>query len=136
MIRGDWLADALQGHLAGKTVKALLVTSAHVDAVAQQTRADITAELVATGYTAGGVAVSGVSATFDSVANAVMLTCSTISFGAVVTEDVAGVVLYVDTGTAANDELLVSDIAPPIVAEGGDLTYTPAPSGLILIGID
>ena len=134
MIHGPWLAQALATRLSGTTVKAMAVTSAHVESPDTQFRSELTDEITGTGYTAGGVAVSGVTSTYDATANRVKITCDVVDFGAVTAPDVAGVVFYIDTGNAATDVVLSTDLFPAVEAEGA-LSYQPSADGVMYIAV-
>lgn len=134
MLHGPWIADLLTAYFTGKTIKALAVKSAHVPSAATAFRSQITNEITGTGYTAGGVAVSGVTATWDAATLRAYLTCDLVNFGAVTATDIAGVVFYVSTGTAATDRVLWTDTFPPVDADGA-LTYEPSADGAMEIRV-
>lgn len=134
MLHGPWIADLLTAYFAGKTIKALAVKSTHVPSAATEFRSQITNEITGTGYVAGGVAASGVTATWDAATSRAYLTCDLINFGAVTATDVAGVVFYVDNGSAAADRVLWTDTFAPVDAVGA-LTYQPSPEGAMEIRV-
>lgn len=134
MIHGPALAEALDEYLTGKTVKALLVTTGHVDSADLSFRSDITYELVASGYTPGGVVAANVGVTYAS--GAVAISCDDLDFGTFDATGLVGLVFYVDTADPATDRLLWTDVsfAPldTLVADG-PLIYSPDPSGTMQI---
>lgn len=131
-VHGPWLSSAVTSYLTGATIKAMLVTSAYAENPDQHYRSEITQEVTGTGYTAGGVSVSGVTIFYDSTINQVILTCSAVDFGTVTLADVAGIVFYVSHGSAATDELLVSDLWDTVAFTAANCTYTPSADGLII----
>lgn len=135
-----WFQDvlAVDTWLAGKTINALLVTDIYVDDPAITTRDGIVDEVTGTGYTTGGVTVTGVAAV--DTATGVALTCDVVDFGASLTLDgwVGGIVFYVDTGDAATDQIVSADVFESerqIEAIGSPVTYTPAEEGFVVIGV-
>lgn len=115
-------------------VKALAVTSTHVSSVSTTYRSQIANEITGTGYTAGGVAVTGVVVAWDAVESRAYVTCDLVDFGAVTATDVAGIVFYADTGSAATDRVLWTDTFAPVAATGS-LTYQPSPEGAMEIRV-
>ena len=132
MLHGPWLADAMSTYFAGKTVKAMAMTSAHAPSVDTSFRSSLTGELSGGGYVAGGVGVTGLAVAWDSTTTRVVVSCDLVNFGAVTAADVGAVVFYVSTGSAAADRVLWTDTFPTVVAEGA-LTYEPDPKGLMEI---
>lgn len=131
-VHGPWITDALSTYLAGKTVKALLVTSAHAPSPDTVYRSSITGEISGTGYTAGGVVVSDAVVSWNATLDRVVFTCNEVDFGEVNAPDVAGIVFYISTGNAATDRVLSTDMFDAEVAEGA-LSYAPSTDGVILI---
>ena len=97
--RVDWGSDPL---------KVLLTTAAYVpDQDAHDFRADVTNEVTGTGYTAGGVAVSGKAVSYDTATNQLRLGFADVVWGPGAT--ISGIrvaVIYKDTGAAATDPLI------------------------------
>lgn len=85
--------------------KVLLVTSSYTpDKDAHEDRADVTNEVVGTGYTAGGV-VTTVTVTPDDANDRVDVTFSNVSWeDATITARAA--IIYKSTGVAADDTLI------------------------------
>lgn len=135
-VYGPWLEKVFDDYLAGKTIKALLVTSSYAQDVDHDFRNDITAEISGTGYTAGGVVVTGFAASYDAAANAVRITCSPINFGNPDIDSIGGVVFYVSTGVATTDAIIVADPFGPVDADGTvGLIYTPHVDGIAVAQI-
>jgi len=130
-VYADWLLDQLNAWLAGKTIKVLAVTSAFTQSQTASMRSALSAEVSGAGYTAGGVTATGVAASV--VAGQLKLTSDGINFGAVTLTDVAGVVYYVSTGTAATDRLIVADTFAAVAFTSPEtFTYHPDPDGLVV----
>lgn len=130
-VYADWLMDQANAWLAGKTIKVLAVTSAFTQLQADSTRDNLTSEVSGTGYTAGGVTATGVVASV--LDGALVLTSDDIDFGAVTLPDVAGVIYYESTGTAATDRLIVADtFAAVSFTDPETFTYHPDPDGLVV----
>ena len=111
------------------TIKVALVTSTYVASAAHDFFDDITNEVSATGYTAGGATLStpsvvadGTSAKFDAADTVWSITGTVTARGAVV---------YKDTGTAATRPLLFYyDFGTDETAEDGDFTIQWSANGL------
>lgn len=130
MLHGPWLADALSQYFAGKTIKAIALTSSHEPAVGTVFRSSLTGEISGGGYVAGGVTVTGLVASWDAATTRVVVTCDLINFGSVTAADVGAVALYISTGSAATDRVLWTDTFDALAAEGA-LTYQPDARGAI-----
>lgn len=89
------------------TVKALLVGSGYTfNADTHDFLDDITGEVTGTGYTAGGVTLTGVTTTYDAATNRVKVDAADAAFGTVTLTGVTGLVTYVSTGTPATSPLM------------------------------
>lgn len=131
-IYGPWLDDAISAWLP--SMKALLVTSAYTHSPDHHFRSDITGEVAGTGYTPGGVLVTGLSVTYDASTDVVVIDCTDISFGAFDSPDVAGIVFYKPVGTAGTDVVIAHDSWPAVeVTSATDFVYATSPTGLITI---
>lgn len=134
-VYGPFITSALAGYLSGASVKALLTTSAYVQDVDQQFRSSVTNEVVGTGYTAGGVAVTGVAVMYDSATNHPHLTCDPVDFGVITIAEVAAIVFYVDTGSPATDVLIATDPFGPTEVDNTTFQYIPHADGLVVATI-
>lgn len=111
------------------TFKALLVTVAPTETELDTwvDRADVTTEHAATGaYTTGGFAVTASVGAVDTTNNRVDVTFSaTNPVFSVSTISAVGAIVYLSTGTAAND-LLVSfvDFGSTVSSTNGDFSVT------------
>lgn len=108
------------------TLKVMLVTATYTPVNTHTKRSDITNEVVGTGYTAGGTAVTGQSATRSG--GVVTFTCSNLSW-ATATITARGAVFYKARGGASSaDELLYyADF-------GADITSTAAAFNVVING--
>lgn len=133
-VHTTWISQALTTYLTGKTIKALVVTSAYIDDETHQFRSSLV-EANGTGYTAGGVTVTGVVVSLTS--GAVVISCADVAFGDVDLIDAAGVAFYVSTGSAAADTVLVVDMFsdPVDTSTSPEFTYQPNPSGLVVAAV-
>jgi hypothetical protein len=130
----SWLVSLLTAGLTGASWKAMLLGSGWNPATADVTyRADLTSiEVTGTGYTAGGVAVTGV--TVLDLTDTVGIDFDDVAFGTVDLSGVAAIAVYVDTGSSATDLIVGIDTfdTPATTAGGGTFTYRPTASGFIL----
>ena len=87
-------------------IKVMLTTVTYVpDQDTDQFRSSVTNEITGTGYTAGGVTLTGMSVSYDSTAHAARLIAGNASWtGATFTAHRA--VVYKSTGSAATDPLI------------------------------
>lgn len=131
-VYGSWLSDAIDDHLSGETIKAMLVDDTYVfdpDA----TTAPTGDEVSGTGYTAGGVDVtSDVAVSYDSTNNRVMLDVTAdVNFGDITVTGIGGIVFYIDGGKPLAADMFGSTDWPG----GDDFVYTPSASGILTIGV-
>ena len=135
MIQGPWVEGVLDSWLTGKSIKALLVTSAYADDPDVAFRSQITTEVTGTGYTAGGVPVTSPAASYDPATDVVTLTSDDVAFGTVTLSDVGGVVFYADTGSAATSPLIAADVFEAIEVTNTALTYRVDAAGIVAFSI-
>jgi hypothetical protein len=99
------------------TVKAMLTTNSYTENKDHDRRDDVTNEITATGYTAGGVTVTPTVSAVDTANDRITITLPTATWSAF-TGTARRLVYYVSTGTAANDPLIAC------VDFGSDVTRT------------
>lgn len=99
------------------TVKAMLTTNSYTENKDHSRRSDVTNEITATGYTAGGATVTATVPAVDTTNDRWILTLGLATWSAF-TGTSRKLVYYVSTGTAANDPLIA------IVDFGSDVTRT------------
>ena len=87
------------------TVKAMLTTNSYVENKDHDRRDDVTNEITATGYTAGGVTIVPTVSAVDTTNDRVTITLPAATWGGF-TGTARRLVYYVSTGTAANDNLI------------------------------
>ena len=133
---GGFALAAVQEYFNGKTVKAMLVTSAYVQNV--DTHAvydDVSASEISGGsYPAGGVAVQNLTTSYDPATNLAHVTCDDIAFTGLDSADVAGVIFYVDTGSGATAKLLGYDqYVTPVDATSASLVHQVSADGIFTL---
>lgn len=116
-------------------LKVLLVTSGYVfDADAHEYLTDITGEVAGTNYVAGGVACTGVSASYDSGTHVTTVTCDPPTYTDVTIAEVAGAVFYCDTGTAGTSPLVCFwEISPADAPAAADYVLDIDPAGFFTL---
>lgn len=118
------------------TVKALLVGSGYVfDADTHDYRDDVTGELTGTGYTAGGVTLTGVSTVYDAATNKVKVDAADAAFGTVTLTGVTGLVTYLDTGTAGTSPLMSYHSFASQSPNGVPFTYAWHADGICTLSV-
>ena len=136
-VYGGFVSEMLNDWITGKTIKACVMTSAFTWSATATTYADVSAtELSDTGYTAGGVAVTGLTVTV--VDGLVSLDCDDVTFGTLAADEtLGGVVFYADSGTPSTSKLIaVDDMGPVPVSAGTSLTYVIDPtSGFVALSV-
>lgn len=127
-----WLQDVITGALGSASIKAMLVTATYAQDPSHHYRADISDEISGSGYTTGGVAVTGVAVNADDGLGEVMLNCDDVVFGSLGATDIAGIIFYVDTGSSATDVLVAADLFGPVdTSTLQTYTYTPDAAGIV-----
>lgn len=105
---GPFLLHALKGEVDfdTATVKALLVGSGYTFSKDHEFRSSITSEVSGTGYTAGGITLSGVTVTYDATNDRVKVDANDAAFGTVTLTGVVAIITYIAVGSAATDILM------------------------------
>lgn len=88
-------------------LKAMLTTpsyTANLDT--HQYRSQVTNEVTGTGYTTGGVALTGVALSQDTLLKRLKIVANTADFGVLTVPNIGQVVVYIDTGSSATDVLV------------------------------
>ncbi len=133
----SFLFDVTTGNidLNTDTFYAMLVTSAYTFNQDTHTRrSDITNEVVGTGYTAGGQALTGVTVTQDNTGNRVWFDCNDPSWPSA-TITARGMVVYKRRGGLASADELVGfyDFVTDQSSSGAAFTVLVKASGLFQI---
>lgn len=130
---GNGLLNVVKGSIDidTDTFKIMLTTSAYTpDIDTHDFRNDVTNEVSGTGYTAGGVTLSGVSVTYDAASNQIRISWTDPTWsGSTITARTA--VIYKSRGGASSaDELLAyCTEASDITSTAGTFTVDlPAPT--------
>lgn len=118
--------------LVNDTIKLALVTSTYVPNIdTHHFFSDITNEVVGTGYTAGGKAVTTPTVTEDDTNDKAVFDCDAVVWASSVITARGGV-MYKDTGVAATSALLYYfDFVTDQISSGpGTFTATPDAAGI------
>lgn len=104
---GGFIEDAMDTYLTGKTVKAMLCGAGYTfDKHTHVFRSSVTSEVSGTGYTAGGITLTGVDTQRDTANSRVEVVADPADFGTVTLTGITQVVNYIDTGNAATDRII------------------------------
>lgn len=114
------------------SLAAMLATSSYVpDFGVHEFRSDVTDEVAGTGYTAGGLALTGVAVALDAVNSWVNIAADDADFGTLTVSGIAQLIVYVDTGSSATDLLVSCHTLPaPRSVTAGNFTYKFAADGI------
>jgi hypothetical protein len=127
---GPFWASALTSYLTGKTVKAMLVGSGYTFNKDHDFRDDVTSEVSGTGYTSGGIALTSVSVTYDTVTDRILLEADDADFGTIDTGPVAAIIAYVAIGSSATDLLISYHSFTPQTPDAQPFKYQWSTSGV------
>lgn len=106
---GKFLVHALKGDVDFDTLnlKAMICAAGYTpDFDAHEFRSSVTNEVSGTGYTAGGVSLTGESVTIDGATNRVKIDANDAAWTTVTFTAGTQLIVYVDTGNAATDILV------------------------------
>lgn len=118
------------------TIKIMLVTSGYVaDRAVHDKHDDITNEVVAAGYVAGGETLTTITLTVDTTNHRCVLDCDDITWTANLTARAA--VVYKDTGVSATSPLIayIDFGSDQTSSGGGDFIIQPSAGGLLYVGV-
>lgn len=105
-VYGKFLQKAVSDLIA-PGLKAMICQAGYVaDLDAHEFRSSVTNEVTGTGYTAGGVALTGEALTIDAATNRVKIDAADADFGVVTFSAGTQVIVYVDTGNPATDRIV------------------------------
>lgn len=91
------------------SLKAMLCTSSYTPNYdTHEFRSDVTNEVTGTGYSSGGVALTGEGITLDTTNDRLKIDADDADFGTLTVTGITQMIVYVDTGSAATD-LLISN---------------------------
>lgn len=135
---GDWFTNAIFNALKKKydittdTVKVMICTNAYVlNKNTHDFRDDITNEVVATGYTAGGVTLTNVTLTVNS-SNEIVLDGDDVEWNISGTMVARYAIIYVSLGSAATDVLVgYVDFGADVTAIDGKFKITWNSAGIL-----
>lgn len=125
-----WIAN---NDVDGATLKAMLLTGYTPNIDTHEDRADINAsEITGTGYTAGGQTLANLAMARNDTLNRVTLDADNPLWGSsTITAD--ALVIYVDTGVAANDVLLCAFTFTEQSSNNGNFEYQFPANGFLHI---
>lgn len=93
---------------------------------------DVTSEVTGSGYTAGGVTVTGCTATYDSATNTLTLDCADPAWTAATITNIRYAVFRKDSGTAATSPLICYiDFETDQSVSGANLSIAIPVAGLV-----
>jgi hypothetical protein len=114
------------------TVKAMLVTSTYTpNQDTHRYKSSVTGESSGSGYTAGGVALTGRTVTYDTATNTLVLDCDDPTWAAV-SVTARYIVFYVSTGVDTTSPLLCyEDFGSNKTSAGGAFIFQVPATGLL-----
>lgn len=130
--------ELLKGNidLENDTIKVALVTSTYTPNVdTHDDFADVTNEVSATGYTAGGAALTNASVTVDDTNDRAEFDANDTVWTITGSLTAAAAIVYKDTGSAASSPLLAYfDFGQDETATDGDFTIEWNAEGILQLG--
>lgn len=113
------------------TIKAMLCTSSYTpNQDSHRYKSDLTNEVVGTGYTAGGVTLTGKTITYDGASNTLTLDCADPAWTSS-TITARFLVFYVSTGTNSTSALLsYVDFGADVSSTASTFTYIVPSTGI------
>ncbi len=113
------------------TIKAMLTTSTYTPAQdTHRYKSSVTNEVTGTGYTAGGVTLTGKTVVYDAATNTLTLDCDDPAWAAS-TITARTILFYKDTGVAATSPLICFDtFAADASSTAAAFTYQVAAGGI------
>jgi hypothetical protein len=123
--------------LDADTLKAMLCTSSYVpDQDTHEFKSDVTNEVVGTGYTAGGVTLTGVSATYTGATNTWALDAGDVAWPASTLTARYLIVYDATPGSDATRRLIAYvDFGSNVSTTAGTLTVTWAAGGIVTVSV-
>lgn len=123
-IAGPTVHDMVSDYFSGVTLKAMLAGSGFTfDKDVHNFRDDVTSEVTGTGYTAGGITLSGVTITQDTASDRVKLDANDADFGTLTVSGITQIVVYISTGSAATDRIVSVHTFTASSPSGVNFTY-------------
>lgn len=122
-----------QINLETDTIKMMLVTAAYSpDKDAHVYRSSVTDEVSGTGYTSGGVTISGKSITQNNIGDEGVFDGSDVVISGATITNARGAVMYKSTGSAATDPLIMYyDFGADKSSTDGDFTIQMDIAGIL-----
>jgi hypothetical protein len=121
---GKTILDVLNNYFIGAELKAMLVDSSYVfNKHLATTRAAVTGEVIASGYVSGGISLTTVTIEQNQTDSRIEIKADEADFGMLTATDIAGLLVYVDTGSAATDLIISAHTFPSRAPAGEDFVY-------------
>lgn len=133
-IFGPTVQSLLKGEFGDVTAAGALKAALFTVAPSADARylSELTGQVADASYTAGGVALTTVTLTYDVATNTVMLDCDDITFANLTATGIIAVVFYRATGVATTSSLLLAwDISPAESSTAAPYVLTIAVEGLL-----
>lgn len=138
-VDGPTVQDLLSTYLTGKTLKAMLVNSTYTfNRDTHSFRSDVIGEVSGANYPSGGITLNNVTIQLDAGNHRVEIVADDAAFGMITADDVAQLVVYVDTGDPATDRILSVHTFTPATLSNRSFAYAwndddtdPATKGVI-----
>lgn len=120
--------------LVTDTINVMLVTSAYTPNIdTHQYRADVTNEVVGSGYTSGGQALAGKAVTQDNTNDRAVFDANDVTWSSS-TITARGAILYKDTGNSATDQLIAYfDFGSDESSSNGDFVIQWNANGILTL---
>lgn len=113
------------------TIKAMICGSGYTpDFDADEYRSDVTSEVSGSGYTAGGITLTGVTFSLDATNHWVKIDANDADFGTVTFTAGTQLILYISTGSAATDILISRHSFTSASPSGVNFTYAFNANGI------
>lgn len=114
------------------SLKAMLVGSGYTPNYdTHEFRSDVTSEVSGTGYTSGGISLTSESITLDTTNDRLKVDADDANFGTLTVSGITGLVVYVDTGSSATDQLVSFHSFSSQSPSGVNFTYAFHADGIL-----
>lgn len=121
---GKTILAILTDYFTDLDLKAMLVDSTFVlNKHLATTRALVTGEITASGYTSGGISLTSVTVTQNQTDSRVELSADEADFGTLTASDIAGLLVYINTGDPTTDLILSAHTFTSKAPAGEDFVY-------------
>jgi hypothetical protein len=127
----------LDDYFTSKTLKAMICTSAFVfDKDTTELVSSVTNEVTGSGYTSGGIALTGVDVIIDTTANEVRLIAEDLEFGVITVSNASQIVVYTQgAGTVSSRVVSVHQFATTNISQEFIYIWPTDGSGNSVVGV-